>query len=200
MKNNVKKPNPDPIVSDPALEAQMQNLADNPPAPTQTLAVQPDLRIEKVKANTKTGEREIVRSQSGKFAKSSTLAAALDAAASQKFLRETDPELGVTRKHAMREALYKAALKPTEKSLGSCVKVAEFFEKESGNTDAKESMLAEANKDIRTPINAIFITLPNLNDPTVHDFEKEVREKAERTAKGPSFAEVLDIRTDPVKV
>src|ERR1039458_2307872 len=180
MKPNKVKKVVDPVISDPALEAQFKAAAESTAQPTQTLAVQPDLRIEKVKANTKTGEREIVRAQSGKFAKSSTLAASLDAKESQKFLREVDPDLGVTRKHAMRQALYKAALKPTEKSLGSCVKVAEFFEKESGNTDAKESMITQANQEVKQPFNIVFVSLPNLADPTVHDYAKEVAAKAER--------------------
>jgi hypothetical protein len=179
-----KLPTVDQLVSEEqrnTLEAQAVAMADA----TRTALVKTngDLRLEKVKANTKTGEREIVRAQNGKFVKAATLAAALDAKESQAFLREIDPDEGMSRKQAIRNALYKAALKPTEKSLGSCVKVAEFFENESGNTLAKERVLADQTQETN-PIRIVMVNMPVLMNPEVLDGDKP-----QERPKAPSFAD-----------
>src|ERR1035438_4346997 len=108
MKKNIKTqkvPNVNELVSAEqrgVLEEQAKELSEK----TQmALATQSDLRIEKVKANTHTGEREVIRAQNGKFVKAATFAASLDARASQQFLKEIDPDTGKSRKHSIREAL-----------------------------------------------------------------------------------------------
>ena len=187
MKHSRSK-TPDPVVPDLVLEQQAKEFSEKTQVALTTVG---DLRLEKVKANTKTGERDIVRAQNGKFVKAATLAAALDAKESQAFLREIDPDEGMSRKQAIRNALYRAALHPTEKSLGSCVKVAEFFENESGNTLAKERVLADQTQETN-PIKIVMVNMPTLMVPEIQDGDKP-----KERSKAPSFAEVLDIRTNP---
>jgi hypothetical protein len=52
---------------------------------------------------------------------------------------------------------------------------------------------AESNKG--TAPMTVIINMPILNDPI--DYEKDVREHATKMAKGPSFAHVLEVRTNP---
>jgi hypothetical protein len=117
-----------------------------------------DAKLEMVKNNTGTGSVQRARARNGKFVATATVSAQQDAKDSQKFMAATDFNTGMSRKESLREALYEAALHPTEKSLGSAVKVIQFFEEESGHTKIKSEMLSD--KSHITPVLKIIINSP----------------------------------------
>jgi len=149
---------------------------------TKTEALVPaDAKLELVKNNSGTGMVQRARNANGKFVATSTVSAQQDAKESQKFMAATDPNTGKSRKQSMREALYEAALHPTEKSLGACVKAIEFFEAESGHTKLKGEMLSDKSHIV--PVLKIVINSPILMNPEIIDGDNPTPAKTQ-----PSFA------------
>jgi hypothetical protein len=147
-----------------------------------------DVQLETIKHPK--GDRLAMRDAKGKFAKTALVHAQKDVKDAQKFLAEVDPEHGKSRKEVLREALYKGAIEAAKnpKGLGNSTKVAQFFEEESGNTKAKESLMTDDN--MKQQITTVQIFIP----PDIKPMEERPPEKTK-----PSFAEVLGIETAPKK-
>jgi DUF438 domain-containing protein len=205
MSNKPRSKTPDPIVPDAAVEDRMKAFVAQKPEPTaeptEALATVGDARVEQIK-KANGGDRMVVRAASGKFTKATTAIAAKDARQAQEFLIEkvkNDAGEELSRKQHLRVALFDGAIKAakSDKGIGGAVKAFEALNEDAALPQTKESMIAAANQEVSNPIRVVFIPGLNLLDPTVHDFEKEQREKAERLAKGPSFAEVTGYTTNP---
>jgi hypothetical protein len=191
----MKKPRsktPDPIIPDPTLEEKMKSLAS---ATRTALVKTEDVRVESIRHPQ--GDRLAVRAANGKFTKLTTAVAARDARDAQNFLAEkVKDELGNerTRKAHLREALYSGAIKASQsdKGLGPAVKSFEALNEDAALTQAKESMITSANQEVQNPVRIVMINMPTLMVPEIQDGDKP-----KERPKAPSFAEVLDIRTNP---
>lgn len=186
------KKNEDPTVTDPALEEQMKNLAN---ATRTALVKTEDARVETLRHPQ--GDRLAVRKTNGQFTKLTTAVAAKDARDAQNFLAEkVKDELGNerTRKAHLREALYSGAIKASQsdKGLGPAVKSFEALNEDAALTQAKESMITSANQEVQNPVRIVMINMPVIMNPDIIDLDVKKPEKK----KQPSFAEVLDIRTN----
>jgi len=186
------KKNEDPCIPNPELETQMKALADK----TRTAIVKSeDIRVETLRHPQ--GDRLAVRKTNGQFTKLTTAVAAKDARDAQNFLAEkVKDELGNerTRKAHLREALYSGAIKASQsdKGLGPAVKSFEALNEDAALTQAKESMITSANQEVQNPVRIVMISMPTLMVPEIQDGDKP-----KERPKAPSFAEVLDIRTNP---
>ena len=188
-----KTKNKDQMVSDPVLEAEMKSLVD---APQTALVKTEDVRLETVRANTKTGSREIARALNGKFMSRTAASTVKTAKEVQTFLAEEDPDTGLSRQQSLLRATYKGALKAAgePRALGNAVKAVEMLDEISGHAKLREEALT--NRDsVKDQLRVVVIApIETMMHKDVIDFDKKSEDK-----KQPSFAEVLDVHTNPVK-
>jgi len=170
------------------LETQAKALADA----TRTAIVKTeDVRIESIKHPQ--GERLAARARSGKFMSRTEASTMATTKETQTFLVEIDPETGLSRHKTLLNKLYDGAKKAADepRALGNSVKAVELIDEIAGHRAAREEALS--NKDhIQNPVKIVIISPMNLTHPEVIDGDKP-----QERPKQPSFAEVLDIRTNP---
>jgi len=198
--NRPRNHTPNPIIPDPDLKEKIKNLAEHPP---QSIVQVGDARVETIKRSNGQADRIAVRARSGQFTKMTTAVAHADAKQAQQFLAEKVKNAAgeeLTRKQHMREALYTGMIKASQSDKGLNASVKAFAEL---NTDAalnqqKEAMVAEASKEIANPVRVVVVVGPeNMLKPEMVDFEAELQKRKDRDAKGPSFAEVTEVITNP---
>lgn len=173
-----------------ALETQIKEFVKQP---TQALATQPDVRLDKIKTK-QGGERIAARARNGKFISSVEATTIVRTKRTSKFLEELDSETGKSRHQTLLEAGYKGALvaaaEPTGRSLGNYVKTMEMYDEQSGNRAAREAAIAEANREVNAPM-TVVINMPVLLHPEIQDGDKP-----RETPKKPSFADSEVIQQD----
>jgi len=165
-------------------------------SPQTSLAITEDVRLEKLKHPQ--GARIAARARTGKFISKTEASAIATTRDTQNFLSEVDSESGLSRHKTLLTKLYDGAKKAsqTDKGIGGAVKAVELIDEMSGHRAAREEAIAQANKDVQNTVRVVMIPSITLVNPTLIDFEAELARRKEKDKLGPSFAEVLDIRTN----
>lgn len=190
--SKIKQPRPtvDQLVSEETRNTVEEKAKELMNSPNTSLLLTEDVRLEKINVGGK--NRLQARERSGKFVARTEASAMVTAKTTQTFLAGDDPETGFSRHETLLHSLYTGAKTAADqpKNLGNAVKAVELIDEMSGHAAARAEALAN-HDNILNPINIVFIPVTNIMHPEVVDGDKPVEKP-----KQPSFAEVLDVRTD----
>jgi hypothetical protein len=197
MKTTKKKS--DPVTSDPVLEAQAEKTATdqaNAQQMSEALVKQPASAQIKEVRDVAASKSLVPRGKDGKFYKR---ADALTNETAKRIIKVayTPDETGETMvEQVVGSQLIVARDNKDPRNLNAVSGLLETVDKFSGQELIRQRMAKETENFNVVPT-IVFIGRVDLMHPEPIDFEKQQREHAERMRKGPSFAEVTEVITNP---